>query len=114
MAGGGGHMAGGKGGDIWQGLGTCGRVWGHVAGGGSMWQGMEAYGRGWRHMEGLWAYGRGRDRDMWQGEGTCSRVWGHVTGGRGMWLGLICENMTNIKKSNMLTLNEAHKNFNLT
>ena len=38
--------------------------------------------------------------DMW-------RVWG-------MWQGWICENMTNVKKSKMLTMNEVHKNFNLT
>ena len=27
-------------------VGTCGRVWGHVAGCGGMWQGVEVYGRG--------------------------------------------------------------------
>ena len=41
---------------IWQGVGTCGRTWGHVAGCGGMWHGVVA----------------------------CGRVWGHVVGGRGM------------------------------
>ena len=83
---------------MWQGL---------VAGCGGMWQG--------------WGYGIGgqvydKDGHKWQGLGTCGRVWGHVAGvgvgacGRG-W---ICENMTNVKKSKMLTINEVHKNFNLT
>ena len=45
---------------------------------------------------------------MWQGVGSCSRGWGAC--GRG-W---ICENMTNVKKSKMLAMNEVHKNVNLT
>ena len=40
------NMAGVRGGDMLQGLGTCGRVWGHVAGGGSMWHGVGSCGRG--------------------------------------------------------------------
>ena len=28
------------GGDMWQDLGTCGRVWWHVAWGGGMWKGV--------------------------------------------------------------------------
>ena len=39
------------------GLGTCGRVWGHVVGCGSMWQ-------GW-----------------WQGVGACGKGGGYVVGG---------------------------------
>ena len=38
---------------------------------------------------------------MWQGVRACGRGW-------------ICENMTNVKKSKMLTINEVHKNFYLT
>ena len=70
---------------------------------------------------GLGAYGRGEGWDMWQGVGVCGRVWEHVAGGGGMWQevtacrrGWICENMTNVKKSKMLTMNEVHKKFNLT
>ena len=44
--------------------------------------------------------------DMWQG-------WGHVAGGGGMWQGWILENMTNVKKSKMLTMDEIHKEINL-
>ena len=47
----------GMGGDMWQGLGSCGRVRGHMAGGGGMWQGV----------------------------GSCGRVWGHVADGGGIW-----------------------------
>ena len=35
------------------------------------------------------------------GVGACVRGW-------------ICENVTNVQKSNMLTMNEVHQNFNLT
>ena len=38
-----GHMAGGSGGDMSHCLGTCGRVWGHVAG-------VVACGRVWAHV----------------------------------------------------------------
>ena len=54
-----------------------------------------------------------------QGLGTSGRVWGHVAGGwglghvtraRGIWQ----RHTSNVKKSNMLNMNEVHKNFNLT
>ena len=51
---------------------------------------------------------------MWQRLGTCGRVWGHVAGVGACGRGWICENMTNVKKSKMLAMNEVHKNFNLT
>ena len=60
---------------------------------------------------------------MWQGLGTCNRVWSHVAGVGACGRGWICENMTNyficrrmsnVKKSNMLTMKEVHKNLNLT
>ena len=79
-----------RGGDMWQGLGTCGSGWGvgHVTGCGVMWQ-------GWGHAT--------RDRGIWQGEWwghgrvwghvagvvTCGRVWAHVAGCGGMWQGWV-------------------------
>ena len=44
---------------------------------------------------------------MWQGVGSCGRGLGHVAGCE-------CQNMSNVKKSKILTMNEVHKNFNLT
>ena len=105
--------------------GPCGMMWGHVAGCRAMWQGVGSCGRGWRHIT--------RDRSIWQGMGwagfggmwqvmvVCGRVWAHVAGcgGRGwrhvtrvggIWQG----HMSNVKKSKMFTMNEVHKNFNLT
>ena len=87
-----------------------------------MWQGVGACGRGW--WQG-WGYGIGRQvydkdghkwqgSDMWQGLKTCGRLWGQVAGVGACGRGWICENMTNVKKSKMLTINEVHKNFNLT
>ena len=78
-----------------------------MAGCGLMWQGMGACDKGYEQLA------RG-------GVGTCGRgyghvaEWGHVAGVWGMWQGWICENMSNVKKSKMLTMNEVHKNFNLT
>ena len=94
------------------GYGACGRLWGHVVG---------SCGMGWVHVtraRGIWQ-GRGMGHvagcgGMWQGVGTCGRGWGHAAGGDCMSQGWICENMTNVKKSKMLTMNEVHKNFNLT
>ena len=57
------------------GLGTCCRVWGHVAGGGGMWQGVGSYGRGHKDY-GYMVGGR---------VGTCGRGWGRVAGCGGMW-----------------------------
>ena len=73
------------------GVGACGRVWGHIAGCGVMWQGVGACGRVWGHVAGVMyvvggqAYGM--DGDMWQGVGTCGRAWRHVAGCGGMWQG---------------------------
>ena len=41
-------------------MGTCGRVWGYVAGGGGMWQGVGSCGRVWGHVAGCWG--------IWQGQ----------------------------------------------
>ena len=80
--------------------------------------GLGAYGRGegWDMWQGVGVCG-----GMWQGVGACGRGWGHVAGDGGMWQevtacrrGWICENMTNVKKSKMLTMNEVHKMFYLT
>ena len=81
-------------GDMWQDVGAYGRGWWHVVGSGSMWQ-------GWVHVT--------KAMGIWQGEGC-----GHVAGVGASGRGWICENMTNVKKSKMLTMNEVHKNFNLT
>ena len=54
---------------------------------------------------------------MWQGLGTCGRVWGHVAGEWGHVTrarGILQGHTSNFKKSNMLTMNEVHKNFNWT
>ena len=54
---------------------------------------------------------------MWQGVGACGRVWCHVAGVGGMSQGLGAYgrgHMSNVKKSKMLTMDEVHKNFNLT
>ena len=64
---------------MWQGVGSCGRVWGHVTGGGGMLKG-----EGWGHVGGVGAYDRGKGGDMWQGLETCGRVWGHVAEGGAM------------------------------
>ena len=62
-------------GDMWQGLGACGRggsrVWGHVAGVRVCGQGS-GLGHGRRHVVGV---------------GACGRVSGHVAGCGGMWKG---------------------------
>ena len=60
------------------------------------------------HVVGVGACGRGlgiysMDEVMW----ICGKGWGHVAG----W---ICDSMSNVKKSKMLTMNEVHKNSNLT
>ena len=64
-----------------QGVGACGRVWGHVAGsevvvGG---QANSISGNMWQKWDGVVGCG-----GMWQGVGECdrggSRVWGHVAG----------------------------------
>ena len=78
---------------MWQGVGLCGR-------GRGMWQWVEACDKGYGHLAG----------EGWRHvveAGTCGRVWGHVAGGG-------CENMSNVKKSKMLTMNEVLENFNLT
>ena len=49
--------------------------------------------------------------DMWQVVRSCWRGWRHVTRAR---LGILQRHTSNVKKSNMLTMNEVHKNFNLT
>ena len=94
-----GHVAGA--GDMWQGLGECGRVWGHVASVVAECGGML---QGWGYVVGGRAYGM--DGDMWHGKGhmvwcwgmyqgvrACdrggSRVWGHVAGGGRMWQGWV-------------------------
>ena len=69
---------------------ACGRGWGHVTRAMAIWQGDR-----WEYVAGA--------GDMWQGVG-------HVTRARGIWQG----HTSNVKKSNMLTMNEVHKNFNLT
>ena len=71
------HVAG-----WWQGVGACGRVWGHVAG---VWVHERGSGlvNGRRHVAGVGTCGR-----VWAGMaggvGTCGigggRVWGHVAG----------------------------------
>ena len=61
------------------GVGTCGRVWRHVAGCGDMWHGW------WQdvgHVAGVWICNKGSGlvhgwRDV-AGVGTCGRVWGHA------------------------------------
>ena len=55
------------------GVGTCGRVWRHVAGYGGRWQGVGAYGKGKGHVTRVGVYGRGRGGDMWQQVGVCGR-----------------------------------------
>ena len=70
----------GRGSGLWQrqgymaGVGTCGRVWVHVAGVGACGRGG---GRVWGHVAGVGVCGRGSglsmDGDMWQ-------RWGHVVG----------------------------------
>ena len=79
-------------------MGTCGRVsglwhrWGHVVGVG--------------HVARCGACDR-----VW----ACGRVWGHVVGDGGMSQGLGAYGRWRAaKKSKMLTMNEVHKNFNLT
>ena len=72
----------GRGGDMWQDLGTCGRVacgmgWWHVAGCGHMSQGMEACHNG--YMAGGWGHVAGPG-DMWQGVEACGMGWWHVGG----------------------------------
>ena len=63
---------GARSGGMWQGVGVCGRVWGHVAG-------VDVCGRGsgLRHRQGHVAR-----------VGTCGRVWGYVAGCGGMWQGV--------------------------
>ena len=51
-----------------------------------------------------------RDWDILHGVGSCGLRWGHVTSDRGSWKG----HTSNVTKSNMFTMNEVHKNFNLT
>ena len=58
---------------MWQGLGICSRVWGHIAGGGGMSQGVGSCGRDGDMPQGLGAYGRGRGGDIWQGVGACGK-----------------------------------------
>ena len=106
---------------MWQGVGSCGRQWGHVtrargkgrdgdmwqgwghvAGGGCMWQGLGACGRVWAYVAGDGGHVT-RAMSIWQGEG-----WGHVVEAMDMWQrlwtcgrvgacgrGWICENMSN-------------------
>ena len=73
--------------DMWQGLSTHDRVWGHVAGGwvhvagcGLMWQGVGACDKGYGHLAGGGVGTCGRGGGMWQGVGSCGRGWGHVAG----------------------------------
>ena len=73
---------------MWQGVGSCGRVWGHVAGGGGLSQGIGAYGRGrggdmWQGLGHVAGCG-----DMWQGVMACGRVSTHLVGCRGIWHGV--------------------------
>ena len=75
-------------------MGTCGRVWGHVAG-------VVACDKGYGHLAGEGLGHVAGCGVMWQGVRACGMGW-------------ICENMTNVKKSKMLTMNEVHKNFNFT
>ena len=67
-----------QGGDMWHGVGACGRVWkqvvGVVVGCWGMWQ-------EWVYVAGGQAYGI--EGDMWWG-GPCGRVWEHVAGCSGM------------------------------
>ena len=85
-------MVGGhRGGGMWYGVrlialtGTCGRVWGVVAGGWLMWQGWRYvrryraiwHGMGWGHVGGCGG--------MWQVVVICSRVSAHVVGCGGCW-----------------------------
>ena len=51
-------------GDMWQSVGACGRVWGHVAGVGICGR-VSGLRHGWRHVAGV---------------GTCGRVLGYVVG----------------------------------
>ena len=91
----------GSGGGLWQGVGSYGMAWGqwhrmgHVTRAMGIWQGegMETHGRGWGHVSGCGG--------MWQGVGASHKGWGHMAGAY-------------VKKSKMLTMNEVHKNFNLT
>ena len=75
-----------------QGVGACGRVWGHVAGS-EVVVGGQTYsidGDIWQGWVGVVGCG-----NMWQGVGACvrggGRVWGHVAGvgvcgrGSGLW-----------------------------
>ena len=77
-----------------QGVGACGRVWGHVAGS-EVVVGGQAYsidGDMWQECDGMVGC-----RGMWQGVGACGRgigrVWGHVaevkicSRGSGLWHG---------------------------
>ena len=76
--------------DLWQG-------WSNV----DMWQCMG-------HVVGVQKCGRGLG--IWQGWGNVD-MWQGV-GASGM--GWICESMSNVTKSKMLTMNEVHKKINLT
>ena len=58
-------------GGMWQGLGVCGRVWGHVAGCGACGRGSGLV-HGRRHAAGAV---------------TCGRLWRHVAGCGDMWHG---------------------------
>ena len=108
-----GHVAGPL--DMWQGVGACGMGWWHVAGCGLMYQGVRACGRvgacdkGYGHLAGGQVGICCRGWVHVAGCGSCGRGWGHVTRARGIWQG----HTSNVKKSNMLTMNEVHKNFNL-
>ena len=71
------------------GVGTCSRVWGHVAGGGGMTQDLGSCGRVWGHMAGY--------RCIWQGQmyvvgdqpyGIDGYMW-HLWG-RMEWCGAMC------------------------
>ena len=67
---------------MWQGVGACGRVWGHMAGADVCGSGSALWHR-WVHVAVVRIYGR--VWGMWQGVGAHGRVdgrvLGHVTGG---------------------------------
>ena len=79
-------------GDMWQGVGACGRgsgrVWGHVTGGGGVWYGVRPIAwTGTSHSGMVWGHVAGCG-STWQGVGLCARGWRHVTRDRSIWQGM--------------------------